>query len=90
MYVPGVALCLAVILIGIYFADLIGLLLNAMNVLPAGSSSPISGIFVAILLGILIRNTIGLSEVFMDGIKFSLKYLLRAGIILLGLRLSLV
>lgn len=86
---PGILLCLAVILIGLYLADVLGELLISLNVLPAGSASPISGIFVAILLGILIRNTVGLKDVFMGGVQFSLKYLLRAGIILLGLRLSL-
>ncbi len=88
-YIPGVLLCIGVILIGIYLADLLGLLLIELDILPAGSASPISGIFVAILLGILVRNTIGVSEVFMSGVQYSLKYLLRAGIILLGLRLSL-
>lgn len=88
-YIPGILLCIGVIFIGIYMADLLGLLLIQMNVLPAGSASPISGIFVAILLGILIRNTIGVTAIFMSGVQYSLKYLLRAGIILLGLRLSL-
>lgn len=87
--VPGILLSLGVILIGIYLADLLGLFLIQLNVLPTGSASPISGIFVAILLGILIRNTIGISAVFINGVQYALKYLLRAGIILLGLRLSL-
>lgn len=88
-YIPGILLCIGVILIGIYLADLLGLFLIQLGVLPAGSASPISGIFVAILLGILIRNTVGVATVFMSGVQYSLKYLLRAGIILLGLRLSL-
>lgn len=86
---PGLLICFAVMMAGIYGADLIGYLLSAAGILPEGSSSPISGIFVAILLGIVIRNTIGLPEVFSNGIGFALKYALRAGIILLGLRLSL-
>lgn len=86
---PGVLLCLLIILLGIYGAELIGVLIVAANLLPEGSSSPVSGIFIAILFGIIIRNTIGLSTVFREGVQFSLKYALRAGIILLGLRLSL-
>ncbi|RST75586.1 putative sulfate exporter family transporter [Siminovitchia acidinfaciens] len=86
---PGIIICLAVMIIGLYAADLIGELIVALRLLPAGSTSPVSGIFVAILLGILIRNTAGLHSVFMQGISFSVKYALRAGIILLGLRLSL-
>lgn len=87
--IPGILLCIGVIFIGIYAADLLGLLFIQLAILPAGSASPISGIFIAILLGIFIRNTMGVSGVFISGVQYSLKYLLRAGIILLGLRLSL-
>lgn len=87
--IPGLLLSLIITLLGIYTADLIGIVLIALNVLPEGSASPISGIFVAILMGIIIRNTIGLHVVFTKGVSFALKYALRAGIVLLGLRLSL-
>jgi uncharacterized integral membrane protein (TIGR00698 family) len=43
----------------------------------------------AILLGILIRNTLGVHERFRPGIQFGLKRILRLGIVLLGIRLSL-
>lgn len=87
--IPGMIICLIVMWVGIYGAKLIGELLLVTGVLPEGSASPISGIFVTILLGVAIRNTIGLPDLFMKGIDFSVKYALRAGIILLGLRLSL-
>ncbi|RNF39464.1 YeiH family protein [Planococcus salinus] len=87
--IPGLALCFAVMMAGIYGAELIGYVLVRADVLPEGSSSPVSGIFVAILLGIIIRNTIGVSSLFSMGIGFAIKYALRTGIILLGLRLSL-
>lgn len=74
---------------GIYLADLLGVLLVKTGLLPAGSASPISGIFIAIFMGIIIRHFIGVHPIFMDGIKFALKYALRAGVIFLGLRLSL-
>lgn len=86
---PGLLISFIIIIVGIYTADLIGVLLVKMNVLPKGSASPISGIFVAILFGIIIRNFIGLHKVFNEGVSFVVKYALRAGIILLGLRLSL-
>lgn len=86
---PGLVLCLIVMLAGIYGAELIGKLLLTIGILPEESASPVSGIFVAILLGITIRNAIGLPDFFKAGIGFSVKYALRAGIILLGLRLSL-
>lgn len=87
---PGILICFIVMIIGVYIAELIGILLVKADLLPAGSASPISGIFVAILIGVIIRNFIGLHQIFMDGVKFSLTYALKAGIILLGLRLSLV
>lgn len=86
---PGLLLSLIVLLAGIYGAEAIGAALLAAGILPEGSSSPISAIFVAILLGIIIRNTVGLPELFLSGVGFAVKYALRAGIILLGLRLSL-
>src|SRR5699024_1603251 len=53
------------------------------------SKTPVSGIFVAIIIGIIIRNMFGMKDYFKSGISFAVKYALRAGIILLGLRLSL-
>jgi uncharacterized integral membrane protein (TIGR00698 family) len=52
--------------------------------------SPVSEIMMAIFLGLLIRNTVGLPELYYPGLQFCLKTLLRLGIILLGLRLSLL
>jgi len=49
----------------------------------------ISEILVAVLLGLYLRNWIGLGERTKAGIKFSIQRVLRFGIILLGLRLSL-
>ena len=87
---PGLMICFALMLLGIYVADLLGVLFVNLGLLPAGHASPISGIFVAILLGIMIRNTIGLHKLFQAGVAFSLKYVLRIGIVLLGLRLSIM
>lgn len=86
---PGIILSIIVMLLGIYLSYLFGRALIIFNVLPDGSASPISSIFVAIIIGIIIRNVIGLREIFMEGISFAVKYALRTGIILLGLRLSL-
>jgi uncharacterized integral membrane protein (TIGR00698 family) len=49
----------------------------------------ISDILIAVLLGLLIRNAAGVSASCDAGIKFALGHILRLGIILLGLRLSL-
>src|SRR5690625_5512808 len=87
--IAGILLALSLMIVCIYWAKFLRYLLMRMNILPEGSSSPISGIFVAILIGIVIRNFIGLHTIFHEGIAFTFKYALRAGIILLGLRLSL-
>lgn len=80
--VPGVGLSVAVVVAAVLVADTVNELL--------GFSGLVSFILVAIVLGMLVRNTIGVAEVFLPGIAFSLKKLLRFGIILLGIRLSLV
>lgn len=87
--IPGLLLSAAVMIAGIFAARMIGVLLVSVGFLPEGSDSPVSGIFTAILLGILIRNLLPLPEVANAGIDFAVKYALRAGIILLGLRLSI-
>ncbi|MCZ2257699.1 putative sulfate exporter family transporter [Sporosarcina sp. G11-34] len=86
---PGILICFVVMIAGIYLAELIGVMIVKLGILPEGSSSPVSGIFVAIILGIIIRNTVNMHSIFRNGVAFAVKYALRAGIILLGLRLSL-
>ena len=49
----------------------------------------VSEVFLAVLLGLYIRNVIRFSKRFEPGVKFGLQRILRLGIILLGLRLSL-
>jgi len=51
--------------------------------------SPVSPILVAILLGLAIRNTIGLPGVYEAGVRLGLKRVLRVGVALLGIQLSL-
>src|SRR5258708_13494982 len=53
------------------------------------SHSPISAVPIAVLLGLLVRNVIGLPKVYEPGLKLCVRTLLRAGIVLLGLKLSL-
>lgn len=87
---PGVALCFLIILLGSFLTEMLGRFLIAIHILPEGSKSPVSAVFIAILIGIIIRHTIPLPAFFKDGISFSLKRILRVGIVLLGLRLSLI
>jgi len=60
------------------------------GLLPAGVvSKSVSEILIAVLLGLYLRALIGKQEVLSPGIRFSMSRVLRFGIILLGLRLSL-
>lgn len=52
--------------------------------------SPLSPILLAILLGLVIRNSIGLPMAYQAGLELALKKVLRVGIALLGIRLSLL
>ena len=55
---------------------------------PAGPS-PVSPVLCAVLLGVIWRNTIGLRAGFMPGLQWITNNLLRIGIALVGLKLSL-
>ncbi|MEM6305468.1 MAG: putative sulfate exporter family transporter [Pseudomonadota bacterium] len=81
--IPGLALALCLAFIGQYLSDFIGLTLMGLP------KSPVSAIMLAIVMGILVRNTVGLPDFFQPGIKFGLMRVLRIGIVLLGIRLSL-
>jgi len=81
--IPGILLAFALSLLGHYLANFIGIDLLGLP------RSPISPIMMAIVLGILVRNTVRLSKHFDPGIRFCLVRILRLGIVLLGIRLSL-
>jgi len=51
--------------------------------------SPVSAIMMAIVLGMLIANIVKLPENIQPGLKFCTSFILRIGIMLLGIRLSL-
>ncbi len=88
---PGIALSGAVMAAAHALAALLGrALLRLEGIDPAGRPSPVSGIMVAILIGMLVANTIGVPRIFLPGLAFAMKKLLRLGIILVGIRLSLV
>src|SRR5690606_5897096 len=52
--------------------------------------SPVSGVLVAIVVGIIIRNTVPLPDILQPGIRFSVRSILRLGIVLVGIKLSLL
>ncbi|MBY0497117.1 MAG: putative sulfate exporter family transporter [Cyanobacteria bacterium] len=85
-YIPGVLAAVVVMLAGFWLADLIGQQILAMQGL--SGSSPLSGVPVAIVLGLLLRNTLPLPASLNPGLKFATTTILRAGIVLVGIRLS--
>jgi uncharacterized integral membrane protein (TIGR00698 family) len=78
-------------------ADLLpGLLLTSALALTAASLQKLPGInifsplILAVLIGVSIRNIVGIRSIYKPGITFSLKKILRLAVILLGLKLSFV
>jgi len=84
---PGVLASFVVMLAGFWLADRLGQQILAAQGL--SGSSPISGVPVAIVLGLLLRNTLPLPASLGPGLKFATTTILRAGIVLVGIRLSL-
>jgi uncharacterized integral membrane protein (TIGR00698 family) len=74
-------------LAGFWLADRIGQQILAAQGLTG--SSPVSGVPIAIVLGLLLRNTLPLPASLTPGLKFATTTILRAGIVLVGIRLSL-
>ena len=80
--IPGLLLAALIAVAGNFLADQ----LSAALGLGAGA---VSGIMVAILIGLAVGNLVTLPAAFKEGISFAVKRVLRLGIVLLGLRLSI-
>ncbi|MEE8442258.1 MAG: putative sulfate exporter family transporter [Dehalococcoidia bacterium] len=78
--IPGLLLTVGLVLVAIQLTDWMNQAL--------GYQGLVSYILAAIVLGILVRNTLGLAALFQPGVACSLRKLLRLGIILMGIRLS--
>ena len=73
-------------LAGFWLADVLGQALLASQGLRGGS--PISGVPVAIVIGLLLRNFVRLPHALTPGLKFCVTTVLRLGIVLVGIKLS--
>lgn len=73
---PGLALCLALALLAMAGQAVLGI-------------AALSPLVLALILGVVWRNTLGTIAVLQPGIAFSLKRVLRAGVVLLGFQLTL-
>lgn len=80
----GIAVAVAVSLIAAPAADVVG------HNLLGFERSPVSDIMMAIIIGMVIANTVALPERLAPGLKFCASTVLRIGIMLLGIRLSLL
>jgi uncharacterized integral membrane protein (TIGR00698 family) len=80
---PGTAIALGLAIVGNAASQRIGAAWFGAG------GSPISPILLAILAGLAIRNSVGLPSVYEAGVQICLKRLLRLGVALLGIRLSL-
>lgn len=83
LVLPGLILAMVLALAGEYLSRLIGIDLMGLP------RSPISPILMAVILGMMVGNTVTLPASVRPGIRFGLVRMLRLGIILLGVRLSL-
>ena len=81
--IPGIAIAIVTTILGIYLSEIIGTQIFGFT------KSPISPIIMAIIVGILLSNSFSLPESSFKGFDFNLKYLLKIGIVLLGIRLGL-
>ena len=81
---PGVVLAVVLAFVGSEAARYIGERLMGFE------KSPLSPILVTVMLGLLVRNGIGLPRGYEKGLRLCVKRILRIGVALLGLRLSLV
>jgi uncharacterized integral membrane protein (TIGR00698 family) len=81
---PGIALAFGLAVAGDWLATWLGTRVLGFD------RSPITAVPIAVVLGLLVRNIIGLPAVYEPGLKVCVRFLLRVGIVLLGLRLSLI
>lgn len=79
----GLVVVILLAVVSIWLSDLIGVTLMGFE------KSPISAVMICLILGLVIRNVFKLPAFLNVGFKFSVKKLLRLGIILLGIRLSI-
>lgn len=88
---PGFLLSVMIMLVAIPLTNVLGAwVLSLQGIDPTGKSSPISAVLTAIVIGMVLRNLLPLPTSLQDGITFSTTKILRLGIILVGIKLSLI
>lgn len=88
---PGVLAAAVTVVLSMRLAAWLGAsLLRLQGIDPTGRGSPISAISIAVILGLAMANLLPRPAVLKPGLEFAVKKLLRAGIILVGLKLSMI
>ena len=88
---PGIILAALLVAASIPVAAWLGSIVLALEGAdPSAAAGPISSISVAILLGMLLRNLFPMPQMFLDGLRFCARNVLRLGIVLVGIKLSLL
>jgi len=77
---PGIAISAATAAAGFSLADVVS----------SAAGVPLSGIPVSILLGMTLKNTVGVLDTFQPGVQYSTKSILQAGIVAVAAKLSFV
>ncbi|PAB59860.1 YeiH family protein [Anaeromicrobium sediminis] len=76
-YIPGIIFVLGISYLSMFINDLFKSYIN------------IEALTIAIIIGIIYNNTVGTQDIFKKGVTFSLKKLLKIGIVLLGFKLNI-
>jgi uncharacterized integral membrane protein (TIGR00698 family) len=91
-WLPGIALAATIAVLGKWLAGALSVYAARLSGLdPSGKDahSLVSGIAVAVVLGLIWRNLAGLPDLFRPGVSFMVTTGLRVGIVLLGFKLAL-
>lgn len=81
-HLPGIALCVGIFTAAFFLSQFLAGIISGFN--------PFTASVLAILLGILVANTVKPGPRFAPGVRFCLKKILRFAIVLIGIRLSLI
>jgi uncharacterized integral membrane protein (TIGR00698 family) len=81
--VPGLVVAVALSWLSIWLSKFVGITLLGFD------KTPISAVMLAILLGLIIGTLVPMPKVLQPGLKFAVKKVLRLGIIMLGIRLTI-
>ena len=81
-YIYGILLTLVIYIFADVLSKFIGIEILGFK------KTPISSVMISILIGIIISNFFTIKEIFKPGISFCFKFILRLGIVFLGIRLS--